>query len=73
MQTRVHRAMNQKARKVAHSDDGDRYFREWTNACLTCEHWFQLANLSGVHAKSSILDRYSFAKLADLCNINLTL
>ena len=37
---------------------------------VTCQHRFQLANLFGVHAKPSVLDGYSFAKLADLRNIN---
>ena len=37
------------------------------------EHRFQSANLFGIHAKPSMLDGYSFAKLADLRNINLAL
>jgi hypothetical protein len=37
---------------------------------VTCQHCLQLANLFGVHAKPSVLDGYSFAKAADLRNIN---
>ncbi len=37
---------------------------------VTCQHRFQLANLFDVHAKPSVLDGYSFAKYADLRNIN---
>ena len=37
---------------------------------VSCEHRFQLANLFGIHAEPSILDGYSFAKLAVLRNIN---
>jgi hypothetical protein len=37
---------------------------------VACQHRLQLPNLFGVHAKPSVLDGYSFAKLADLRNIN---
>jgi hypothetical protein len=40
---------------------------------VLCQHRFQRANPLGVYAKPSMLDGYSFAKLAVLRNINLAL